>query len=32
FVYESQYNVGLDSAILMNKEVWIASGHIGGFF
>ncbi len=31
FVYESQYNVGLDSAILMNKEVWIASGHIGGF-
>lgn len=31
FVYESSYNVGLDSAILMNKEVWVASGHIGGF-
>ncbi|AWK50392.1 glycine--tRNA ligase [Clostridium beijerinckii] len=31
FVQESPYNVGLDSAILMNKEVWVASGHIGGF-
>ncbi|BAK81819.1 glycine--tRNA ligase [Candidatus Arthromitus sp. SFB-rat-Yit] len=31
FVYESSYNVGLDSAILMNREVWVASGHIGGF-
>ena len=31
FVQESKYNVGLDSAILMNKEVWVASGHIGGF-
>lgn len=31
FVYESPYNVGLDSAILMNREVWVASGHIGGF-
>ena len=31
FVQESQYNVGLDSAILMNPEVWVASGHVGGF-
>jgi glycyl-tRNA synthetase len=31
FVQESPYNVGLDSAILMNPEVWKASGHIGGF-
>ncbi|AOR22356.1 glycine--tRNA ligase [Clostridium taeniosporum] len=31
FVQESHYNVGLDSAILMNSEVWAASGHIGGF-
>lgn len=31
FVQESRYNVGLDSAILMNPQVWVASGHIGGF-
>ncbi|WP_425446096.1 glycine--tRNA ligase [Dethiothermospora halolimnae] len=31
FVQESPYNVGLDSSILMNPEVWVASGHIGGF-
>ena len=31
FVQESPYNVGLDSAILLNPEVWVASGHIGGF-
>lgn len=31
FVQESPYNVGLDSAILMNPETWIASGHVGGF-
>ena len=31
FVVESEYNVGLDSAILMNPSVWKASGHIGGF-
>ena len=30
-VTESRYNVGLDSAILMNPEIWVASGHIGGF-
>ena len=31
FVQENKYNVGLDSAILMNPQVWVASGHIGGF-
>ncbi|MCC8043254.1 MAG: glycine--tRNA ligase [Oscillospiraceae bacterium] len=31
FVQESPYNVGLDSAILMNPQTWVASGHIGGF-
>ena len=31
FVQESKYNVGLDAGILMNREVWVASGHVGGF-
>lgn len=31
FVQESEYNVGVDCAILMNPEVWVASGHVGGF-
>lgn len=31
FVQESPYNVGLDSAILMNRQVWIASGHVVNF-
>ena len=31
FVQQNKYNVGLDAAILMNKEVWVASGHIGSF-
>ena len=31
FVQECKYNVGLDSAILMNPQTWVASGHIGGF-
>ena len=31
FVQQSPYNVGLDSAILMNPEVWVATGHVGGF-
>ncbi len=31
FVQENEYNVGLDSAILMNPETWVASGHLGGF-
>ena len=31
FVQESKYNVGLDSAILMNPQTWVASGHLGSF-
>ncbi len=31
FVQENQYNVGLDAAILMNPQTWVASGHLGGF-
>ena len=31
FVQESPYNVGLDSAILMNPDVWVASGHVATF-
>ena len=31
FVLESDKNVLLDSAILMNPRVWEASGHLGGF-
>ena len=27
----SQYNVGVDCAILMNPQTWVASGHLGGF-
>ena len=30
FVQESKYNVGLDAAILMNPQTWVASGHVGG--
>ncbi|MBQ1222949.1 MAG: glycine--tRNA ligase [Oscillospiraceae bacterium] len=31
FVTECRYNVGVDCAILMNRETWVASGHLGGF-
>ncbi len=31
FIKECPYNVGIDSAILMNPSVWVASGHVGGF-
>ena len=31
FIQESPYNVGLDSAILMNPKTWVASGHVGNF-
>lgn len=31
FVQQSPYNVGLDAAIIMNPETWVASGHVGGF-
>ncbi|MDD4124792.1 MAG: glycine--tRNA ligase, partial [Eubacteriales bacterium] len=31
FVQESPYNTGLDCAILMNRETWVASGHVVNF-
>lgn len=31
FVQSNPYNVGIDAAILMNPETWVASGHVGGF-
>jgi glycyl-tRNA synthetase len=31
FIQQSPYNVGIDSAILMNPEVWVASGHVSSF-
>ena len=31
FVQENPYNVGVDCAILMNPQTWVASGHLGGF-
>ncbi len=31
FIQESPHNVGIQSAILMNPQVWVASGHVGGF-
>ncbi len=31
FITESPYNVGVDCAILMNPQTWVASGHLGGF-
>ena len=31
FIQENPYNVGIDSAILMNPQVWVASGHVASF-
>ena len=31
FITENKYNVGVDCAILMNPQTWVASGHLGGF-
>ena len=31
FIQQSPYNVGIDAALLMNPQVWVASGHVGGF-
>jgi glycyl-tRNA synthetase len=31
FIQQSPYNVGIDTAILMNREVWVASGHVNSF-
>ena len=30
-IHENKHNVGLDTAILMNPEVWVTTGHVGGF-
>ncbi len=31
FIAKNPYNVGMDSAILMNPETWVATGHVGSF-
>lgn len=31
FIQESKHNVGIDCAILMNPQTWVASGHLSGF-
>ncbi|GAA3403114.1 glycine--tRNA ligase [Paenibacillus hodogayensis] len=31
FIQQSPWNVGLDAAILMNPQAWVASGHVGNF-
>ena len=31
FVQQNKYNVLIDSAVLMNPNVWVSSGHVGGF-
>ena len=31
FIQECKYNVGLDAAIFMNPETWVATGHVAGF-
>ena len=31
FIRENPYNVGVDCAILMNPQTWVASGHVGSF-
>ena len=31
FIKENKYNVGVDCAIIMNPQVWVTTGHVGGF-
>ena len=31
FIQESRHNVGIEAAILMNPQVWVTTGHVGGF-
>ncbi len=31
FIRENPYNVGIDAAIIMNPQVWVTTGHVGGF-
>ncbi len=31
FIKTNRYNVGIDAAIIMNPQVWVTTGHVGGF-
>jgi len=31
FIQENRHNVGIEAAILMNPQVWVTTGHVGGF-
>lgn len=31
FIAQNRYNVGIDAAIMMNPQVWVTTGHVGGF-
>ncbi|MBR3280449.1 MAG: glycine--tRNA ligase [Clostridia bacterium] len=31
FIRENKHNVGIDAAIIMNPQVWVTTGHVGGF-
>lgn len=31
FIRENNHNVGIDAAIIMNPQVWVTTGHVGGF-
>ena len=31
FIKSNRYNVGIDAAIIMNPQVWVTTGHVGGF-
>ncbi len=31
FIIQNRYNVGIDAAIIMNPQVWVTTGHVGGF-
>ncbi len=31
FITQNKYNVGIDASIIMNPQVWVTTGHVGGF-
>ena len=31
FIRENKHNTGIDAAIIMNPQVWVTTGHVGGF-
>ena len=31
FIIQNKHNVGIDAAIMMNPQVWVTTGHVGGF-